>query len=295
MSNKGIWLPQKGLDNTGGFVTGRPTYGNGYSFEPSLDFRLQHAIDEIKDTYGDTVLVKPKSLSKFGQNELVGTDWATLMTLPAGTDNETYATSNSITHISSSDTGDDQVIRAEGHYFNGDGDLVFHVQFPTVNGQNKVQLDQPLARFTRIRNNGATDFAGNIYGFEDDTLSSGVPTTDAKVHIIAQSGDRNTSFKASTTVSYQDYWLITSLRLGVDKKTSASVDVELQVRNLGGVFISLFEIPVNTTGTNAIPIPLDPVVIVPKNSDVRLRARASTTAVSVSGRMAGYLALVQNG
>ena len=238
------------------------------------------------------VTIKPKSLAKFGSNLLVGTSYATLMTLPAGVTDETYISTNGITHISSSDAGDTQAVKIEGHTISG-SDLTFVVQSTTLDGQNKVALTTPLARVTRVYNDDSTDFAGSIYVYEDDTVSAGVPTTNSKVHLIVPIGE-NQSFKGATAVSSVDYWLLTGMAASVNEKTAATVDVELQIRMPGKVFRTQFNFTVASTGSNSLPIELDPVIIVPKNSDVRMRAKASTNNVSVSGRMNGYLALVSS-
>lgn len=95
---------------------------------------IRHAINEIYSTYGDVVSVneKAKSLLKFGQNALVGTSQATVMTLPAGILAETYVTTNAIDSVSSSDNGDTQLVYVEGHTIDGDGNLTFISQTVTL-------------------------------------------------------------------------------------------------------------------------------------------------------------------
>ena len=302
MSGK-IYLPNISTELTGdpnnaankyGDQTGQDLYNSarGAHVVPGLDFKLKHAIDQIYNDYGDVVTIKPKSLAKFGSNLLVGTSYATLMTLPAGVTDETYISTNGITHISSSDAGDTQAVKIEGHTISG-SDLTFVVQSTTLDGQNKVALTTPLARVTRVYNDDSTDFAGSIYVYEDDTVSAGVPTTNSKVHLIVPIGE-NQSFKGATAVSSVDYWLLTGMAASVNEKTAATVDVELQIRMPGKVFRTQFNFTVASTGSNSLPIELDPVIIVPKNSDVRMRAKASTNNVSVSGRMKGYLALISS-
>ena len=67
---------------------------------------LSHALDVIENTYDVNVKIKSKFLHKFGANALVGTDEATVMTLPSGVTSETYVSSNAIDKISSADNGD---------------------------------------------------------------------------------------------------------------------------------------------------------------------------------------------
>lgn len=247
-------------------------------------FHLHHALEVIGETYGAKTYYKNKTLIKFGRYESLGTSYETVQGIGG---NETYLTDNLILYVSSSNTGDTQSISIEGHTIDASGNLTFVVQYITLQGQTSVALTTPLARMTRIRNAGATNFAGTIYGYENDTVSSGVPQTSTKIHIIAGAG--NTSEKCSTSVSSDDYWAITALTSGVLKKTSASVDFKLQIREKGGVFIDRFYIPSSQTN-NLSRIELNPPMPAPANSDVRMVARASTTAVEVVAQISGYLA-----
>lgn len=259
----------------------------------NLDYRLEHAIRQIKRDYGDEVFLKDKSLAKFGSNALIGTSYATVMKLPASTLHETYVSTNAITHISSSDASDTQNVSIEGHTISG-SNLTFSVQSATLNGQNKVALTTPIARSNRLENLGSVDFEGDIYVYEDDTLSSGVPTTPEKVHLVVEAGIDNQSAKAATAISSVDYWLITGLDGSINEKTSSSVDIKLQVRSVGSVFRTIYRFAAASDGANTVPTNLDPVIIVRPNSDVRMIAKATNAAVDVSARIKGYLALKRN-
>lgn len=85
----------------------------------------------------------------------------------------------------------------------------------------------------------------------------------------------------------------TGLYVGVDKKTAASADAALQIREQGKVFRTVFKVTVSTSGQNALYVAFPEPFIAPKNSDVRVIAQASTTAVSVSAAISGRLALIQ--
>lgn len=258
---------------------------------------ITYAEAVILGTYGDTVSVaeKAKPLFKFGRNAGVGTSNETVWEYGG---DETYVTTNVIDTISSSDAADAAVIYVEGHTISGtgtDSQFTFVSQTATLNGQNKVVLSTPLARVSRAYVQSGT-IAGDIYVAEDDTLSGGVPTTAAKVHITiegATSGHTQT-FKAATTFSNLDYFICTGGYVSVNKKTSAAVDVVMEARTPGGVFRPVGgRISLKTDGTTTEQIAFNPYVIVPKNSDIRIRAVASTTAVEVDASFQGYLAAVQ--
>lgn len=284
---------QKSSPPFGFFLTGSPIDSDKFALDVVVqtNMNVSHAITQIKSVYGDDVTVKPKTLAKFGSNDNIGTTYATVMTLPGTEINETYIATNGITHISSSDAGDDQEVLIEGHTISG-SDFTFVSQSVTLNGQNKVALSTPLARATRALNNNGTDLAGDVYIYQDDTLTAGVPDTDTKVHLIIPQGF-NQSRKAATAISSSDYYIITGFVASINKKTAATADVQLQVRDFGKVFRTIFNVTVSSTGGPTAVVNLDPAIIIPKNSDLRIRARASTTGVEVSARMKGYLARVR--
>lgn len=256
------------------------------------DPRINRAIGEILTQYGHRVSVeaKSKNLIKFGRYANLGTSYETVQEQGGM---ETFLTDNLIDTVSSSNTGDDQTVGIEGHTINGT-DLTFVSQSLTLDGQNKVLLSTPLARMTRITNNGTTDLAGIVYGYEDDTLSGGVPQTAAKIHAQASGLPYNQTQKCSTSLSYQDYWIVTQVCFSVEKQNSRTVDFILQSKAAGGVWKSSY--PTITVNSNASPATIDfnPCLIFRPNSDVRMIAISSATATGVSAFISGYLAIVQN-
>ena len=250
---------------------------------------LSHALLVIEETYGVNVKIKSKTLQKFGENELVGTSEATVMTLPAGVVAETYATTNAIDKISSADNGDTQEAYIEGHTVDGSGNFTFTTQTVTMTGQTAATLTTPLARVSRVANNGTTANAGHWYVHESDTLSSGVPTTDAKVHLIVPAGE-NQSLKSATTFSSVDYAIVTGLYASVNKKANASADIRFKVRLKGGVFQTKFKIGISNTAP--FEVMTDPFFIIPANADCLISAEASTTGVEVSCGFNAYLATI---
>ena len=257
------------------------------------DYWLQHAIDTIASTYGDTVDVyqKNKDLLKFGRNKLVGTAKATVMTFPAGILNETYLTTNAITTISSSSASDTNVMRVEGHTVDVTGLIfTFVVQTPTLNGQGQVTLATPLARVSRTNTSGAVDTVGSIYVYETDTTTAGVPDTAAKVHLIQEAGVNN-SEKASTTISDSDYYILTGFYGDVLQKSASFATLHLEAREAGGVFINKVDVAATTGGGGRMHEFL-PYLVIPKNADIRLRATADGASTDISGGFQGVLASV---
>ena len=274
-------------------VIGLGTVGLPYqSVVPSYD--LANAINIINDTYAVDVSVweKAKNLIKFGRSTNIGTSKGTLWYTGQDEDNETYPATdtNSIDTVSSSNVGDTEIVRVEGHTQTA-GDRTFVVQTATLNGQNKVVLGTPLNRMSRIAHNDGSDvdLLGEIYGYEDTAIVSGKPSDTTKLHVTIPSGS-NTSQKASTSLSSTDFWIIEGFSAGFLTKSGSNVaEVNLEVRTQGGVFKEVCKPIVISTGKEGNKS-FTPFLIVPPNSDVRLTGIASAAGQELTGDIYGYLA-----
>jgi hypothetical protein len=253
------------------------------------DGRLVQSEREIQSTYGDVVSIdrKAKSLLKFGKSaELTANTLETVWTVGG---NEVYISDDGITHISSSSASDTQEIRVEGHTISGD-DLTFVVQLVTLNGQTPVALNTGLARISRISNNSGTELVGRVVAYEDTATTNGVPTDETKIHIDIPLGFQQ-SFKAATSFSKEDYYVMTGFYGAVSAKQSAAVDFYIEIKKPNGVFLQTACFTASSTGGNS-DISLDPAIIVPKNSDVRVRCETTDNNAVVFGIFKGYLAKV---
>lgn len=254
------------------------------------------AIEEVSKTYNDNVSAneKAKTLLKFGRTENLGTSLETVWETGG---NETYVTTNAIDYAVSSSASDTAtVMRIEGHTVSGtgsDAQFSFVVQDVTLNGQTKVALATPLARVSRAYVDSGT-LAGDLAVFEDDTLTGGVPDTQSKIHIqVLGSQGQTQTFKAATTFSNTDYAFITAFYAAVTKKTAATVNFVIEVREPGGVFRpAAGRITLASAGQSTFTHAFYPHLIVPKNCDLRVRAEASTTGVEVDASIQAILATV---
>lgn len=253
------------------------------------DGRLVQAEREIEATFGDRVSIdrKAKSLIKFGRSAELGTIGLETVWTVGG--NETYVSDNTISHISSSSALDTQEIYVEGHTVDS-GEFTFVTQTATLSGNTKVSLSTPLARVSRISNNGSTEVAGRVVVYEDTTVSGGVPTDETKIHIDLVDGHQQ-SFKAATTFSNEDYYVMTGFYGAVSAKQSAAVDFYVEIRSPNGVFLPKACFTASSSGGNS-DVSLDPAIIVPKNSDIRVRCETETNNAVVFGIFKGYLAKV---
>lgn len=242
----------------------------------------------IKDTYGDVVSVgsKLKTLRKFGRNNDLDTGIEEQIWNVGGL--EVLSTTNDITHIASSNAGDTQQVIVEGHTIDGNGDFTFVVQSVTLAGQTKTALPTPLARATRLYNNGSTDFLGTVNVARDVTFTAGVPASDISVQAI---GADNQSAKTATTISKSDYWVIEQLAFGIRGSGANNVDFKLQIREKGKVFRTLYPASVRGSASNIV-IPLEIPLIVRPNSDFRVMGTSTGTNVVADAIVSGYLASV---
>lgn len=257
------------------------------------DGRLVQAEREIQTTFGDLVSVdaKAKSLIKFGKSAPLST--GSLQTVWTVGGNETYLEDNLIDSISSSSTSDTNTITVEGHTVTGTGEdqqFTFVVQTVTINGQNRVALSTPIARVSRAYNTNGVDLVGRVVVYENTALTNGVPSDASKIHLDIPLGLQQ-SFKAATTFSNSDYYILTGGFGSVSLKQSATVDFYLEVKRPGGVFRQQSAVSASSSSGPWL-IDLDPAVIIPRNCDVRVRAETGTNGAVVFTNFKGYLAKV---
>lgn len=256
------------------------------------DGRLVQAEREIYQTFGDVVSIddKAKSLIKFGKSAALSTNRETVWTVGG---NETYVSTNAIDTISSSAIGDVERILLECHTVTGTGEdqqFTFLIQEVDLNGQNKVTLPTPVARVSRVYNNNGTPLVGTVYVYEDTAIVAGVPTDKTKIHAQIPAGFQQ-SFKAATTFSNEDYYILTGGFGSVTYKQSAAVNFYLEFRQAGKVFREGAAVSANSAG-GAWQIELDPAIIIPKNADVRVTCQTDTQGAEVYASFKGYLAKV---
>ena len=248
---------------------------------------MEHAKQVIFGDYAVNVSLeaKNKDLLKFGRHEDVQTTSTTLMTLPTGIYNETYVSTNIITSIISTSAADGETVAIEGHTISG-GAFTFVSQSKTLTGQTVATLGTALARVTRVYNNDTTELAGVVSVCENDTYAAGVPNTAAGVHLQIRAGEQQ-SEKAATTLSSADYWVVTSFYADMLEKTAASADVDLEIQLAGKVFRPVASISCSENHRGVFEF--KPYLIIPPNSDIRLRARASAANKDISGGIEGSL------
>ncbi|MDC0529216.1 hypothetical protein OAO19_02995 [Gammaproteobacteria bacterium] len=268
------------------------------------DFWVSQAINLVKQNFGVDISVeeKGKSLLKFGRVVMNGNTNLHTIEIQADTsiENETFLTANTIDYIVSSSASDtaansssDCVV--EGQTIDGSGNFTFVSQTVTLTGQTPAALTTPLARCTRWYNDDAAEVAGAISIYESSvtTITAGSPSAGyTGVHLTTRAGGQQ-SEKCSTTVSNNDYWIVTGVYGDVLSKSSEDIEFNFEVRLKGKVFRQQFEFSAsNGIGTfRTAP----PYVVIPANSDVRIRAKCDgsfTGTLDVGAGMFGILATV---
>ncbi len=254
----------------------------------------EYAERRTRTKYGQEVSVDYKSASmlKFGKHETLGTSSETIQNM---TGNETFATSNAIDKISSSDGDDTSVVTVVGLTVSGtgtDAEFTDVTQTVTLAGQTETALTTALARVTRVYHTSGDALVGDIYVYEDDDVTAGVPDTAAKIHLKMLAGEQQ-SYKCSTTNNSDTYAFLTRMDCSVDKKTTAVVDFQLEVREVGGVFRPKVVLTGSKAATCQTHVRFEPWYIIPPNADFRIVGVASTTNVGVDASMQAVLARVK--
>ena len=243
---------------------------------------------------------KEKTVLKFGRNismasGIPSTIW------DVGVANETYVETNLINRISSSSASDTQVIRVEGHYI-ADGGFHFVVLDVTLDGQTPVssgtvvadsygQYPGSLCRNSRLANLSDTELVGDVYVYQDtQTVTAGVPQDLTKVHAkIRGTAGLQQSNKCATTISSEDFYILTAARVGVAKQTAAFVDFSIEIREQGGTFRErAVGDGSRDSGFNLI-FGAPPFIVVPPNSDIRITGVSSANATSGLASFNGIL------
>jgi hypothetical protein len=252
-------------------------------------FWLDMAKQEIFEQYSHTVSIGSKSLLRFGRAQNLGTSETEVNDL---NQNETVIAANLIDTVSSANDGDTQTIVVEGHTIGTDG-FTYVKQTVTLNGQNKVALDTPLARCSNGFNFDSTVLAGKVYIYEDTAIVAGVPTDLTKVHNTLTVED-NDSVKASATTAKDEYLLITNYWASINKKQSAQCDLRVKTKQFNKVFRTSGVASVSE-GNGPLLFPLRPFQIVVPNMDVAITAKCSVTGVDLSVGFMGLYAKITNG
>jgi len=259
---------------------------------------LSHALDVIQERHGEQASVAAADRSRLavGNNANVGT---TLVSAWDFEQDETFVNDNSIDTLSSDvegDTGNELIL--VGYTISG-GLLTRVVQTAVTHatdGRTKVVLDTPLARCCSIIHKDTTAMTGTLYVYEDGAITLGVPDDLTTVH-CTMVGTKSQSFKGCSATANDEWWIITGMYASVKRNTNAIVDFTVEAREVNDGAPNIFRTLVEISASQGSPVIVstEPYLILPNNSDFRIRAISTTSATEVFVWVNGYVATTATG
>ena len=141
--------------------------------------------------------------------------------------------------ISSSSASDTVIINLQILSEDADEDWSEEEFTITLQGQTKVAITTPSGdnpvRFFRGYNTNGTALVGDVYIYEDDTLTGGIPDTHTKIRGVINAGDDQTEMAIYTVPSGKDaYFLQGYTQLTNSKSTFANFKFAIRIH--GSVF-----------------------------------------------------------
>jgi len=224
----------------------------------------------------------PRYINKFGRNSSIAKDTTEDVWDGGGT--YTFTASGGAEYfISSSNNGD----HPRGRKYEGlSGAGIWRIKRLDLVGQTKTALGKWFRSF-RIKNLGASDFAGTVYIYENDTVTAGVPDTASKIR--AQCGSGNQTLMALLTIpdGYRGY--IKSYLATINRDTTGGereADIMMRVRFNGGVFRDQEPLGLSTRATSALYVPCDDPYPSEEGydplTDIKWQASATVKAVDIT-------------
>lgn len=247
--------------------------------------------NSLPNEFGDFILKVKLGLvpgmsiyEKFSENKNLAADTESLVWSLTSQPTYTFPTSASIDTISSASALDTQEIVIEGL----DIDYNFFIQSVTLNGQNKVSIT-PLFRFFRAYNNGSTNLAGNVYIYENTTITAGVPDdlSYVKGHIESTEGQ---SLFAAFTVPANKTAYVYYFDASISKiPTASNVIITVRFVPQGKAPRTRVRFNLSSTGTSIFQS-RDQYITIPEKTDAYGLATASAGSTGVSINFSAILA-----
>jgi len=224
-------------------------------------------------------------IEKFGENPDIDTASAPadiwdngIPIADGGTPLYNFSTTAAIDSISSSDNGDTQTVSVQG--LDSNWELV--EQVITLTGRTRKALDTSLIRVFRAYNTGSTDFAGNIWIYENTAISLGVPTDKTKVRAKITNGNNQTLMCIYTIPAGKTGYFYGGYTTLARKGNNTAV-FQSWIRLFGGVFRIVSVIACIGTGKSSWNYKYPFPQALPEKTDILLRVSevdANNTGVS---------------
>lgn len=189
-----------------------------------------------------------------------------------------------ITHISSTDGGDDHTIAIQG--LDEDWNIISYDV--VLNGQSPVVLSVPLRRFFRGFNRSATEFSGFLYIHEGGSLSGGKPDDDTEVYGIIHPENQQTEMALFTVPAGYSLYILHGWA-HISKSSTTEAIVRVYRRDFEGVFRVLHTLALQTSGSSGDQRPYKVPLVLEEKSDIIYRANAYSNSTAVSAGFHGIL------
>ena len=187
----------------------------------------------------------------------------------------TFPTVAAINYISSSDNTDTQQITVQGL----DADYNFQSITVDLVGQTKTQIgtEETWIRIFRAFNSDSTEFAGQVYVYEDDTVSGGIPQTASKVKATILAANQQTYMAIYTVPAGKTAYLLQKAYSMNDNNANTRALIDLRIREFGGVFRSKELDAIRNEGTSLYQATFSTPLTIPEKSDILIQCRETST------------------
>jgi hypothetical protein len=193
-----------------------------------------------------------------------------------------------IDSISSTSTGDTQSVEIQGL----DANYNLVIQTKTLTGQVRAALDTPLIRVFRVKNKGATNFAGYVYVYVNTALSGGRPIDTTQIRAAVDNGNNQTLMSLYSVPDGTSLYM-TGFHFSIDAGNKVSnYIVRLRVRDFGGVFRIIWTGALSDAGNSFVQYFYSSPLKIDAKSDIEMTATATAAGVtlaSVAGSFEGIL------
>jgi hypothetical protein len=155
----------------------------------------------------------------------------------------------------------------------------------TLNGQTPVKVGGTTDKFTRIYrmfNAGSTNFVGNIFCTEGNSVTAGAPDNTADVRAYIAIGN-NQTLMSHYTIPNGTYGALLSYSGSITSKAAAAASITAYARLEGSVFRVQDIVGINSAGSGFIQMRFEtPIIIYPK-TDIKLISNCGTINTTISG------------
>ncbi len=192
--------------------------------------------------------------------------------------NYNYSTTADIDTISSTNTSDEQTVQIQG--LDANWDLV--TLDSTLDGQNKVTLDDPLVRIFRLKNTDSTDFEGHIIGYVNTDITDGCPDDKTTIRLVVHDSNNQTAMAIYTIPNNKTGYLRDWYASTAGARRDSTHVIKLIARPFGGVFQLKHTANVAIDGTGYIKHDYTEPEVFEAKTDIEMRANTDQNQAGIA-------------